>query len=459
MPAPEDALLPPPGAVIDGKYRIEQPLGKGGMGVVVRALHLRLNSPVALKFLRPNVVRDPVAVARFTREALSAARLTSEHVARVYDIGALPDGAPFIVLEYLEGETLGEALQRTGPMAPSDACAHMVQLCDALAEAHAKGIIHRDLKLANLFLTARPNGKTVLKVLDFGISKLMTEGPLDDITATNAVLGTPAYMAPEQLQGTHAVDPRADLWSAGVCLFRLLTGMPPFDAETLANLVLKVLTQDAPSVLTHRPELPPGLAAVVKRCLEREPTARYSSASELAEALTPYLSVGMPRAAPVTGPQQLRVPTPFAATLAIGQPPAPPMTRRIAPGERPHDPPTQHVFSQTQPGASPAPKSRVGLLFGAVLALTAAAGLGALALRRHAPTASSTSERVNANGTPPKAIESAPSSAPPAVSATAHAPPPVPSAPAAAAKRAPIAPRRTSPSATRPSEDAIPDER
>jgi serine/threonine protein kinase len=459
MSANEDALLPPPGTVIDGKYRIEEALGQGGMGVVVRALHLRLGSPVALKFLRPHVVRDPVAVTRFTREALAAARLTSEHVARVYDIGTLPDGVPFMVLEYLEGETLADALERTGPMAPSDVCGHMLQLCDALAEAHAKGIVHRDLKLANLFLVPRPNGKTLLKVLDFGISKLMTDGgiPLDDLTATRVVLGTPTYMAPEQFEGSRAVDARSDLWSVGVCMYRLLTGLPPFDAETLPNLVVKVLTQDAPSVLTQRSDVPAGLAAVVKRCLEREPTARYAGAAELAEALAPHAMSTTGPVAPVRAPG-LRIPTPFAATVALGFAPAPPpMTARL---ERPaQDPPTHLVFAQTPSAAAPASKGRMGLVIVAALLVAGGVGLAGLAHRQHAVSARET--RAPEEHAAPTASTIAQEPSPAASSIETAKPPPtsasvIPSAQPAAGKRG--VQRRPAASAPAPT-DAVPDER
>jgi len=200
-PAPS-AGVPPPGTVVADKYRIERVVGVGGMGAVVLAHHLRLEEPIAIKFLLPAFAQDGEAVARFLREARSAAKIHSEHVGRVFDVDVLPDtGAPYIVMEYLEGLDLAALLQRDGPLAVQRAVDLVLQCCEALAVAHACGIVHRDLKPSNLFLSARADGSPCIKVLDFGIAKIVRrEAPVVDLTRTEAILGTPAYMSPEQLR-------------------------------------------------------------------------------------------------------------------------------------------------------------------------------------------------------------------------------------------------------------------
>jgi eukaryotic-like serine/threonine-protein kinase len=287
----EVATGPPtdPGTVVDDKFRVERVLGEGGMGVVVQAVHLRLGTTVALKFLLPSALADRTVVERFTREARAAASLKSEHVARVIDVGSTK-GMPYMVMEYLDGETVSEALKRRGRFSIEESCSTIIQACDALAEAHALGIIHRDLKPANLFLAKSSNGKTIVKVLDFGISKTvdLESSRSSELTTTTSMLGTPHYMSPEQMISSRGVDARADLWSCGVCLFRMLSDDLPFDADSLPTLMHLVLQGGAPDVRTLRPDTPPGLAALVARCLERDVGARWSSAKDLASALAPY---------------------------------------------------------------------------------------------------------------------------------------------------------------------------
>jgi serine/threonine-protein kinase len=276
---------PNPGEILLGKYRVEEIVGVGGMGRVVKASHLYLQQPVAIKILLPEMADSQSTVARFLREAQATVRLRSEHIARVMDVGAMPDGAPFMVMEFLEGHDLNQILRHHGPQQPQAVVDLMLQACEGMAEAHAMGIIHRDIKPSNFFITRRPDGSNLLKILDFGISK--TSAELSELTGTQTVIGTPTYMAPEQMVSARSTDPRSDIWSIGVVMYQLLEGRPPFEAETYAQLVLKVGT--APPAPLHVP-LPPGLQDIVFRCLEKDPGRRIQSVGELARMLAPYAS-------------------------------------------------------------------------------------------------------------------------------------------------------------------------
>src|SRR5262245_6025875 len=258
------------GAILQGKFRVDQALGSGGMALVVRAHHLGLDQPVALKFIRPDLVHDAVANERLLREARATAQLHSEHVRRVYDVAHLDDGTPFMVMEYLEGRDLANLLEKQGPLTPSEVAELALQICDAMAEAHLHGIVHRDLKPHNLFLARQADGRQVLKVLDFGISRLSLSSALR-LTRTSDLLGSPAYTAPEQLRTPHDVDARTDIWSLGVLMYELLSGELPFPGPVIPKLVLRILHDPAPSLLRKYPTIPPEVDAVVVRCLEKAP--------------------------------------------------------------------------------------------------------------------------------------------------------------------------------------------
>src|SRR5689334_6553526 len=214
-----------PGQMLAGKYRVERILGTGGMGVVVAAKHVELNILVAIKFLLPHVLSNQTAVARFAREARAAVRIKSEHVARVSDVGTLESGAPYMVMEYLDGGDLSAWLKERGALPVEQAVEFVLQASEAIAEAHALGIVHRDLKPSNLFVTRRRDGSMTVKVLDVGISKTTSiDAAAMDMTATTAVMGSPLYMSPEQLQSSKDVDARSDIWSLGIILYELLAG-------------------------------------------------------------------------------------------------------------------------------------------------------------------------------------------------------------------------------------------
>jgi serine/threonine protein kinase len=279
------------GDVLAGKYRIERLLGVGGMGVVVAARHEQLDQLVAIKFIRDDALDNDEAVERFLREARSAARLKSEHVARVLDVGRLDSGAPYMVMEFLEGHDLAHAVTHDGPMAVDLAAALMTQVCEAVAEAHAAGIVHRDLKPENLFMTRTVGGSPKMKVLDFGVSKSsrLSDDPRVKLTRTRTILGSPLYMAPEQMRSSRDVDARGDVWALGVVLFELLSGRSPFEAETMPELCLKIVSEPPLSLAQLRPAVPPALVEIVERCLEKDRNKRYDDASELALALAPFV--------------------------------------------------------------------------------------------------------------------------------------------------------------------------
>lgn len=281
-----------PGDVIGGKYSVERIIGRGGVGIIAAARHVTLKQRVALKFLRPEVAGDPDIIQRFLREAQAAAQIRSEHVTRVMDAGTMEDGTVFLVFEYLAGRDLAAVLREDGPLAIADAVDYLTQACEAVAEAHALGIVHRDLKPANLFLTRAPDGAPLVKVLDFGLSKVKGSAAMTALTAANHVIGSPHFMSPEQMRSSRDADARSDIWALGVVLFGLLTGRVPFEGEYLTEVCAAVLEGKALSLRGLRPDAPLELEAVILRCLRTEPAERFQSVPELVEALRPFASEG-----------------------------------------------------------------------------------------------------------------------------------------------------------------------
>jgi len=280
--------MPQVGDLIAGKYRLEKVAGEGGMGLVYAAEHLVLKQRVAVKVLLPDAAQSEAVVERFAREAQAAARIQSEHVARVMDAGSTAKGAPFLVMEYLEGCDLEELLHLQGPLPVTEVVDYLLQALEALAHAHAVGLVHRDLKPANLFLACRPDGGNVIKILDFGISKAVKATREEKVLTGQAVLGSPMYMSPEQLRNAKELDARADLWSLGVVAYELLTGKPPFDGDGVGEIFAAVLEKTAEPACAVNPKVPLELSQIIARCLERRPEDRWSDAAELSRALSPF---------------------------------------------------------------------------------------------------------------------------------------------------------------------------
>jgi len=295
-----DTTLPVrPGDLVADKYRVERVLGCGAMGVVVAARHAVLEQLVAIKFIRPEALANEEVVRRFLREAKAAAQLRGEHVARVMDVGSLVSGAPYIVMEHLAGIDLATHMAGGCRLPVPVAVDWVLQACEGIAEAHAAGVIHRDLKPANLFLIDSPRGRKFVKVLDFGISKTTAPGELA-MTGTSMIVGSPAYMSPEQMRSAKTVDARADIWSLGIILWELVTGRVPFVAETFTELCLRIAIDPLPP-LPPLVGAPRGFESALRRCLERDLSLRYRTIGELASALEPFRarsSAGLPLPAP-----------------------------------------------------------------------------------------------------------------------------------------------------------------
>jgi hypothetical protein len=293
-------LTYPPGYVIAGKYRVERVLGRGGMGLVLAAHDLQLERPVAIKVMLPGREHDSDGIQRFLREGRAAVKLTSDHVAKVFEVGVDGD-APFLVMEYLDGSDLGAVLARQGKLGLAESADYVLQACEAIAEAHAAGVVHRDLKPQNLFLARRPNGRFVVKVLDFGISKVMRTDPAQ-LTRSGAVLGTPLYMAPEQMRSARQADPRTDVWALGVVLYELVTGRPPFLGETIPELALRIAEEEPVGMRALLPDVPEGFERVVLRCMRKDPAKRYPTVDALVADLLPFGSARAPGSPHTTGP-------------------------------------------------------------------------------------------------------------------------------------------------------------
>lgn len=390
-----------PGDVLGGKYRIDGELGAGGMGVVLSATHLELDAPVAIKVMRDELARNEEIVGRMLFEARAVAKLKSSHVVRVLDVARLDSGAPYIVMERLEGRDLSKVLVERGPLPVEETVDYVLEACQCLMEAHALGIVHRDLKPENLYLAATREGN-VIKVLDFGISKNtgVSPGlsPRSVPTSDGYVIGSPYYMSPEQMRAGD-VDARADIWSLGAILYELLSGHCPFEGESLPVVCSAVLSdKEAEPLSKLAPRVPEGLSLVVARCLHKDRTARFPNVTDLAVALSPFASAEGQRA---IDRRNRRV---FSSGLEIT-------------GERPTATPAP-VAAAFVPTVVPAPrpKKRLWAFVAALGALLVVAGAWG-ALRERSPS-------PNDFQSPPAAAAAAPSS-PPAVIAPTLAEPPV----------------------------------
>ncbi|HEY2516402.1 MAG TPA: serine/threonine-protein kinase [Polyangiaceae bacterium] len=429
----DDSHLPSPGDVIAGKYRIDRLVGRGGMGAVFAAQHLLLNQTVALKLLLGELAANSEATARFLNEARAAARIQGEHVARVLDIGQLPSGGPFMVLEYLEGADLADLLHKRGPLPVNEVADFALQALDALGQAHAAGIVHRDLKPANLFLARRHDGSSLVKVLDFGISKnLSPDSQGHGMTSTRAVIGSPEYMSPEQLRTPREVDTRTDIWSLGVILYELLTGQMPFKGESLPELFLAILETVPPAVRVFRPDVPPALEAIVARCMARDRNQRFPNVAELANALLGFASEQTRAIAAVRSSgalPQFQSSAPGLPSHGFSQPEVPALAARIRTAN------TAAPWANTGTGATAppgSPRARVAAMIGvgAICLLVSFIAVTVVLKRALAPGVASgplpaTSTTVAASPAPPPPAAPAPLeplSPSPAAAPAGHAP-------------------------------------
>lgn len=281
--------LPVPlGRVIGNKYRVDSLIGSGGMGVVVAGYHLELEQPIAIKFLSVDKEVCAESAERFRREARTAARIHSEHAVKVFDSGVVGEGVPYMVMELLQGNDLGQELALEGPLPIALAAHYLLQAIDAIAEAHAMGVVHRDLKPGNLFLARGADGTRSIKVLDFGISKSVARSSDIVLTRTASMIGSPLYMSPEQMRSARDVDARSDIWSLGAILYELVSGEPPFPADSIPELCVAVMNDTLRPISRLVPVAPRALDALLARCLNKNLAERFATAADLADALVEF---------------------------------------------------------------------------------------------------------------------------------------------------------------------------
>jgi serine/threonine-protein kinase len=410
------------GDVVGGKYEVIRTLGRGGMGFVVAARHTTLDQTVAIKFLVRDFGEHDEAAARFLREARAAAKIESDYVCRVFDTGTLDSGIPYLVMEVLEGIDLEQELDQRGRLPIDEAVDLMLQALDAISTAHKLGVVHRDLKPANLFLTVRPDGSRRLKVFDFGISK-SDEGDIA-VTDTDGIIGTPAYMSPEQARNAKKADHRTDIFSLGAILFESLSGRPPHVGESIGEILDSVMNKKPADVAELCPDLPEPLAAAIMRAIDPDREARFQSASEMARAIASY----------GTGAY---------ASLAQSVPAPAPSQRLVAPDSaRTHASTRETVAGWTQGGLRELVQRRRGYVAFGVAALVISAAAWIAMVRAQANSAATDTLVPAATERPVGATAgsvettSAPATADSAMAAAAAAPSPSTSASAAAAPSA-----------------------
>jgi len=457
---------PQAGEVLDGKYRIERLLGEGGMGAVAKATHLLRRAPVALKFMSPAVLQMAGAVERFVNEGVAASQIDSDHVVKIFDVGRMANGAPYLVMEYLDGCDLAQLLAREGPVLPAPrAVTFTLQILRALQTAHAAGIVHRDMKPSNCFVITKDGDPDFIKLVDFGISKVKSaaEAAPSHLTRTNSALGTPLYMSPEQARSPRDVDHRTDLYSVGAILYEMLTARTPYTAASgeYTEILFKIFTTEPEPIQSLRPDLPDGLAAAVHRALTRDLGQRFGSALEMAEALAPFgdergagLLARMRGTRPSSvAPLPMSGLSPATSNLGAGAPPPEPRFTASAASIAPRGVPTEVGVTRESPAAQPA-RPRAAIFVAAAAVAVLVGGAGVVAVKSHA---SATGSAVGPDLSAPAVKPVVSSVLTPAATATL-APPPAPtltavpeapsiSASAAASPKPPARPAANQPAA------------
>jgi len=408
------------GQLLDNKYKIVRLLGEGGMGAVYEGENVRIHHRVAIKVMHPAVEADNGARERFEREAQAAGRIGSEHICEVYDLGELPSGARYMVMEFLAGEPLSTRVLKLGRI-PIEAMAPLLlQLLEGLEAAHSAGIIHRDLKPDNVFLQRTKQGGDFVKIVDFGVSKFnaLSGGAAMSMTRTGAMVGTPYYMSPEQVRGAKLVDHRSDIYSVGVVLFECITGTLPFQAETFNELMFKIALEAPADAEQLLPGLDPRFGAIVRKAMAREPAQRYESAQQFAAAVAEWMQaagVAMPAGhASISQSGSGVLHSPFAnssgghpVVLATTPNPGGPLDKTTASGSG---------LSKTP--SPPQPKKGNAAIAAVAIGVVvlAAAGIGVMQISKGKPAlASPTAETATATATATVAL--------PAATVTASAPP------------------------------------
>lgn len=434
-----------PGQVIDEKYQILRLLGTGGMGAVYEGENTRIKRRVAIKVLHASVSSAADNVARFEREAQAAGRIGSEHICEVLDLGVLADGSRYMVMEYLDGETLSQRIKKNGRLTPAQSIPLMAQVLDALGAAHAAGIVHRDLKPDNIFILPSKAGRTdFIKILDFGVSKFsQISGEEFNVTRAGAVVGTPYYMSPEQARGMAQVDARSDIYALGVVLYQATTGQVPFRAETFNELLFKIALELPPPPQQFVPDLDPEFSGIIQRAMAREQAHRFQSCGEFKDALLAWQAThGVPGFAVPnpTGQRQITMP-PGMLHSPLVQTPPPGMIPGVGTSSIPGQTPgvvdgstgTANSWGNASGAAQPPvpTSSRSGALIGVLVTAVMLSGLGVAGyfVFAHKETGATNTPVVSATNpvvTNPPAT-SAPAPEPPPASA-AEPPPPAPSA-------------------------------
>lgn len=431
------------GQVIEGKYRIVRLLGEGGMGAVYEGENTKIQRRVAIKVLHPGYSENRDVVSRFQREAQAAGRIGNDHILEVLDLGVLPDGSNFMVLEFLDGEPLASRIQRLGRMTPKQIAPIARQMMKGLAAAHNAGIVHRDLKPDNVFILKEKAGHTdFVKIIDFGISKFqpLTGSEGMRMTSTGAVMGTPYYMSPEQASGSREVDARSDLYTCGVILYECATGRVPFDGETFNQLMFKIVLSEPPPILDVVPGLDPAFATIIQKAMARETAQRFQTAHEFHDAIKHWEETGASVAVPVSSSSGTVV-----AGMERGSLPS---SAGVSPGAtaagKTMGNATGGNWASSQAGATqvaPAQPKNSVLLAGIAGGVLLAAGvIGAVVLLRGGSDHSAAAAQSSAASAAPPAVAAAPAPVPSPVVTPASAAPaaPAPIAPASAAP-APVA--------------------